>query len=62
MIDQLHGVVAPFTTPFKANGDIDFSAIRPQIDWLIENGVHGVAAGGSTGIGTAKKRPARPAP
>jgi 4-hydroxy-tetrahydrodipicolinate synthase len=56
MIDQLHGVVAPFTTPFKANGDIEFSAIRPQIDWLIENGVHGVAAGGSTGEGHALDR------
>ena len=53
MIDQLQGVVAPITTPFKTNGEIDFSAINPQIDWLIDNGVHGVAAGGSTGEGHA---------
>ena len=43
MIDQLHGVVAPFTTAFKADGAIDFSAIKPQIDWLIGNGVHGLS-------------------
>jgi 4-hydroxy-tetrahydrodipicolinate synthase len=56
MIDKLEGLVAPFTTPFKADGAIDFSAIKPQIDWLIENGVHGVAAGGSTGEGHALHR------
>ena len=56
MIDQLQGVVAPFTTHFKADGAIDFTAIKPQIDWLIENGVHGVAAGGSTGEGHALDR------
>lgn len=56
MLEQLHGIVAPFTTAFKEDGAIDFGAIRPQIDWLIENGVHGVAAGGSTGEGHALDR------
>ncbi len=51
MIDDLRGIVAPFTTPFRKNGSIDFDAIKPQVDWLIENGVHGLAAGGSTGEG-----------
>jgi 4-hydroxy-tetrahydrodipicolinate synthase len=51
MLDQLHGIVAPFTTPFREDGSIDFAAIKPQVDWLIENGVHGLAAGGSTGEG-----------
>ena len=45
----LKGIIAPFTTPFKANGEIDLTLIKPQVDWLIENGVHGLAAGGSTG-------------
>lgn len=51
MLDELHGIVAPFTTPFREDGSIDFAAIKPQVDWLIENGVHGLAAGGSTGEG-----------
>ena len=25
--------------------------VKPQVDWLIDNGVHGLAAGGSTGEG-----------
>lgn len=50
MID-LAGVVAPFTTPFKEDGSIDFTLVKGQVDWLIENGVHGLAAGGSTGEG-----------
>lgn len=56
MPDQLHGIVAPFTTAFDADGRIDLAAVKPQIDWLIENGVHGVAAGGSTGEGHALER------
>lgn len=56
MLDQLVGVIAPFTTHFCDDGSIDFAAVKPQIDWLIENGVHGVAAGGSTGEGHALDR------
>ena len=52
----LKGIIAPFTTPFKANGEIDLTLIKPQVDWLIENGVHGLAAGGSTGEGHALSR------
>ena len=39
----LKGIIAPFTTPFKANGEIDLTLIKPQVDWLIDNGVHGFA-------------------
>ncbi|MGI9426906.1 MAG: dihydrodipicolinate synthase family protein [Hyphomicrobiaceae bacterium] len=51
MLDRLEGIVAPFTTPFREDGTIDFAAVKPQVDWLIDNGVHGLAAGGSTGEG-----------
>jgi len=50
-MSELSGVIAPATTPFDADGDIDFAAAANQISWLIENGVHGVAVGGSTGEG-----------
>ncbi len=48
---KLKGIIAPFTTPFSQDGSIDFSLIKPQVDWLVDNGVHGLAAGGSTGEG-----------
>ena len=53
---KLRGVIAPFTTPFSEDGSINYSLIKPQVDWLIENGVHGLAAGGSTGEGHALTR------
>ena len=46
---ELSGVIPPATTPLDKAGDIDFSAAARQIDWLIGNGAHGVAVGGSTG-------------
>ena len=56
MLDDLIGVIAPFTTHFRADDSIDYGAVKPQIDWLIEEGAHGVAAGGSTGEGHALDR------
>ncbi len=53
---KLKGVISPFTTPFSEEGSINFSLIKPQVDWLIDNGVHGLAAGGSTGEGHALTR------
>ena len=49
----LQGVVPPATTPFGPDGEIDYTAVKQQVNWLIENGVHGVAMGGSTGEGQA---------
>ena len=51
MIENLQGVVAPFTTPFREDDTIDLDAVAPQVDWLLENGCHGLATGGSTGEG-----------
>ena len=56
MLDELKGIVAPFTTPFREDDTIDLSAIQAQVDWLIAEGVHGLAAGGSTGEGHALTR------
>ncbi|MEM0989043.1 MAG: dihydrodipicolinate synthase family protein [Pseudomonadota bacterium] len=53
---DLGGIIAPFTTPFTEGGEIDLSAVPGQVDWLIANGVHGLAAGGSTGEGHALNR------
>ena len=48
---KLKGIIVPATTPFDTAGEIDFSAVSLQMDWLISNGVHGIAVGGSTGEG-----------
>ena len=55
-MSDLKGIIAPFTTPFTANGEIDLALVKPQVDWLINNGVHGLAAGGSTGEGHVLNR------
>jgi len=56
MLEQLKGVIAPFTTPFRDDDSVDLAAIAAQVDWLIAEGVHGLAAGGSTGEGHALTR------
>ena len=48
---ELTGIIAPFTTPFSEDGTIRLDLVKPQVDWLIDNGVDGLAAGGSTGEG-----------
>ena len=53
MSEALYGIIPPMTTPFDAAGELDEGAIRAQVRWLIEAGVHGLAAGGSTGEGHA---------
>lgn len=51
MNHELQGIIPPMTTPFTANGDLDLAALRAQVRFMIDAGVHGVAAGGSTGEG-----------
>jgi 4-hydroxy-tetrahydrodipicolinate synthase len=48
---RLTGVIPPMTTPFGRDGAIDFKLVAPQMEWMVGAGVHGVAAGGSTGEG-----------
>lgn len=48
---RMQGVIPPATTPFDAKGEIDFTAAGAQVSWLIEQGAHGIAVGGSTGEG-----------
>ena len=47
----LHGIIPPMTTPFGADGELKLDLLRGQVDWLVGQGVHGLAAGGSTGEG-----------
>ena len=51
MYENLYGIMPAATTPFTKSGDLDETANRQQIRYLIESGVHGVVVGGSTGEG-----------
>lgn len=50
---ELKGVIPPAATPFNASDEIDIAGVSRQMTWLIDNGVHGIAVGGSTGEGHA---------
>jgi 4-hydroxy-tetrahydrodipicolinate synthase len=49
----LRGIIPPMTTPFGADGELKLGLVKGQVDWLVSQGVHGLAAGGSTGEGHA---------
>ncbi len=43
------GVYVAVITPFKAGGEMDLNRLREHVDYLIENGVHGLVPTGSCG-------------
>jgi len=43
------GIYTPIVTPFQKSGQIDFETLGEVIEFLIEQGVHGLITGGSTG-------------
>lgn len=52
MTRQLRGILPPMVTPFDQHEDVDTTALRADVKYLItEAGVHGVTVGGSTGEG-----------
>jgi len=50
-LEHLKGIIPPLVTPFTASGEIDEKALRGQIKFMLDEGVHGVCVGGSTGEG-----------
>lgn len=48
---QIRGVIAPMTTPFDEQGELEVCAVSDQVNFLIEGGVHALVAGGSGGEG-----------
>lgn len=53
MLSQLRGILPPMTTPFDEQGMLDLEGLRAEARWLLDQGVHGLVAGGSTGEGHA---------
>jgi len=48
---DLKGILPPMTTPFDEAGNLSLDRIKPQVDYMIQAGVHGIVAGGSGGEG-----------
>ncbi|EPJ46278.1 MAG: hypothetical protein OFPI_34230 [Osedax symbiont Rs2] len=46
---KFQGIYTPIITSFSADGNIDYNAWKIVIDNQIDNGVHGLIVGGSTG-------------
>jgi 5-dehydro-4-deoxyglucarate dehydratase len=46
---QLRGVTAFPITPFAANLDLDLSALKHNVDWMIRHGITSLVAAGGTG-------------
>jgi 4-hydroxy-tetrahydrodipicolinate synthase len=46
---KFRGTYVPTTTPFTSKDKLDKDGLRSNIDWLIEQGVHGIICSGSTG-------------
>ncbi len=49
MSQNLGGILAAVSTPFAADGTVDEGVLRGHVDFLIDNGLHGLVPGGSTG-------------
>jgi 4-hydroxy-tetrahydrodipicolinate synthase len=48
---DIKGILPPLVTPFDANEEIIEAAMRTQVRFMLEQGVHGVVVGGSAGEG-----------
>ncbi|MCB9029898.1 MAG: dihydrodipicolinate synthase family protein [Deltaproteobacteria bacterium] len=46
---KLRGIYAMLVTPFNSNEDIDYDALRAEVDWCAEVGVDGIVATPSIG-------------
>lgn len=50
----IRGSIAAVTTPFDADGELDFDGLTYLVDWQLEHGSHGISIGGSTGEPSAQ--------
>jgi len=48
-LGRLHGIVPPLVTPLREDGQIDHESLVRLVDYVIDAGVHGIWAMGTTG-------------
>ena len=48
-IFRFEGIYTPVVTPYRPDGAVNWEALADVVDYLVENGVHGLISGGSTG-------------
>ncbi|WP_170765270.1 dihydrodipicolinate synthase family protein [Ruegeria lacuscaerulensis] len=48
-IFRFEGIYTPVVTPYHKDGSVNWDVLSDVIEYLIENGVHGLISGGSTG-------------
>ncbi len=46
---KLRGIYVVLVTPFTADGDVNYEGMKENVEWLVDQGVHGVIPLGSTG-------------
>jgi len=46
---RFQGIYTPVVTPYHADFSVDWGALAEVIEYLVDNGVHGMISGGSTG-------------
>jgi dihydrodipicolinate synthase/N-acetylneuraminate lyase len=54
-----HGLIIPMVTPLTAQGELDESAVRRILDFLVTGGAHGIFVLGTTGEGASAPRDMR---
>ena len=55
----LRGVIVPILTPLTPDEAVDLVSLRRLVNYLVDNGVHGIWAAGTTGEFAALDEPAR---
>ncbi len=55
----IHGVIVPILTPLTPTREVDVTSLRRLVNFLLDNGVHGIWAAGTTGEFAALSDPAR---
>src|SRR5579884_2974199 len=48
-LDRLHGIFTPILTPLTDEEDVDHPSLQRLVNYLIDQGVHGIWATGTTG-------------
>jgi len=48
-VERLKGIIAPITTPFTKDGEVDYAGLKKNMEFYAKSGIHGYLALGSNG-------------